>query len=231
MCLTACHFQDNSLHMSRLNIHVPYDQRQEAKALGARWDAEASTWFIPPGVDRTKFAKWIGAPLPVAPKSTVPKLTILAPGHGFYRADRFALVTGQAPCWKCHQSTKVTAVLVAKYEERDEIDHEEFQPFDEPALFVSIEALDQQSCDTLASKAPWLKAGFSGARQEVYLASHCSHCQALQGAWFLQKPGAIFFPETRADIAGMTVEWVDEPIVLNGGASSSTWLDWLIERR
>ncbi len=39
-------------------IYVPYQDKDEAKKLGARWDKEANSWFIPAGVDEDLFRKW-----------------------------------------------------------------------------------------------------------------------------------------------------------------------------
>jgi len=42
----------------RTYLAVPYDERDEAKSLGARWDAVKKAWYIGPGVDPAKIAKW-----------------------------------------------------------------------------------------------------------------------------------------------------------------------------
>lgn len=39
-------------------INVPFKEKNEAKALGAKWDREAQSWYIPPGIDADPFAKW-----------------------------------------------------------------------------------------------------------------------------------------------------------------------------
>ena len=39
-------------------IKVPFTEKEEAKSLGARWDAEIKNWYIPQGVDPKKFEKW-----------------------------------------------------------------------------------------------------------------------------------------------------------------------------
>ncbi|HBD4305845.1 TPA: DNA primase, partial [Escherichia coli] len=36
--------------MARIDINVPYNEKDEAKRLGARWDATRKTWYIPDGV-------------------------------------------------------------------------------------------------------------------------------------------------------------------------------------
>lgn len=42
----------------RTYINVPYREKDEAKGLGARWDRQQQSWFVPPGVDTAPFAKW-----------------------------------------------------------------------------------------------------------------------------------------------------------------------------
>jgi len=39
-------------------IRVPFSEKDEAKSLGARWDAETKCWFIPQGVDPAKLSEW-----------------------------------------------------------------------------------------------------------------------------------------------------------------------------
>ena len=39
-------------------INVAFREKNEAKGLGAKWDKEGRTWFVPAGTDLTPFAKW-----------------------------------------------------------------------------------------------------------------------------------------------------------------------------
>jgi putative DNA primase/helicase len=46
-------------------INVPFREKNEAKQLGARWDKDEKTWYVPAGIDQTPFAKWAkDAPAP-----------------------------------------------------------------------------------------------------------------------------------------------------------------------
>jgi putative DNA primase/helicase len=45
-------------HVVRTYLAVPYAERQEAKALGARWDAVKKSWYVGPEADREKVVKW-----------------------------------------------------------------------------------------------------------------------------------------------------------------------------
>ena len=46
------------LATARVVLHVPYAEKDYAKALGAKWDAVDRTWCAPAGTDLTPLAKW-----------------------------------------------------------------------------------------------------------------------------------------------------------------------------
>jgi hypothetical protein len=39
-------------------LNVPFAEKDEAKQLGARWDAKRRKWYVPAGVDAAPFARW-----------------------------------------------------------------------------------------------------------------------------------------------------------------------------
>lgn len=39
-------------------LNVPYAEKDEAKRLGARWDAALKKWYVPQGVDAEQFSRW-----------------------------------------------------------------------------------------------------------------------------------------------------------------------------
>ena len=39
-------------------INVPYKEKEEAKALGAKWDRGQQSWYVPADVELAKFGKW-----------------------------------------------------------------------------------------------------------------------------------------------------------------------------
>ncbi|MCK9395184.1 MAG: DUF5710 domain-containing protein [Methylobacter sp.] len=43
---------------SKIYLNVPFAQKDEAKALGARWDAVQKKWFVPSDKDVALFARW-----------------------------------------------------------------------------------------------------------------------------------------------------------------------------
>ncbi|WP_172460420.1 zincin-like metallopeptidase domain-containing protein [Phocoenobacter uteri] len=40
-------------------ISVPFKEKEEAKALGAKWDRGESSWYIPENLDKEAFSKWM----------------------------------------------------------------------------------------------------------------------------------------------------------------------------
>ena len=45
----------------RVYLTVPYAEKDDAKALGAKWDREAKSWYVPAGVDLDTVRRWIPA--------------------------------------------------------------------------------------------------------------------------------------------------------------------------
>jgi len=45
--------------MSNTYLTVPFKEKDSAKALGARWDADARRWYVPAGQDLVPFAAWL----------------------------------------------------------------------------------------------------------------------------------------------------------------------------
>lgn len=66
--------------MARTYLNVPYAQKDEAKKLGARWDATARQWYVPDGIDTTPFKRWLPVenPPPVV-KRNLPKAEVSEP--------------------------------------------------------------------------------------------------------------------------------------------------------
>lgn len=50
--------QNTNLATQDTPINVPYKEKNEAKALGAKWDSGHKTWYVPMGEDLNKFEKW-----------------------------------------------------------------------------------------------------------------------------------------------------------------------------
>ena len=58
---------------TNINLKVPFNEKDQAKSLGARWNAEAKLWYVPQGVDAAPFEKWLSSAPNVAPKQAAAK--------------------------------------------------------------------------------------------------------------------------------------------------------------
>lgn len=43
----------------RMNLRVPFSEKDEAKRLGARWDATRKVWYIENVTDTAPFSRWM----------------------------------------------------------------------------------------------------------------------------------------------------------------------------
>jgi hypothetical protein len=69
-------------------LEVPFEEKDAAKALGARWDPEARSWYAPPDVEFEPLARW-----------TADLSSISGP---FEKVQVLGLAIG---CWKCDSTT------------------------------------------------------------------------------------------------------------------------------
>jgi hypothetical protein len=51
-------------------LKVSFNEKDQAKSLGARWNAESKHWYVPQGIDTAPFEKWLtGSPTLVPAQS------------------------------------------------------------------------------------------------------------------------------------------------------------------
>jgi len=43
----------------RINLRVHFEEKDQAKALGAKWDAKLKAWYIEADMDMLKFRRWL----------------------------------------------------------------------------------------------------------------------------------------------------------------------------
>ena len=60
---------------TNVNLKVPFNEKDQAKSLGARWNAEAKVWYVPQGVDAAPFEKWLSS-APSSNFNNAPNVTL-----------------------------------------------------------------------------------------------------------------------------------------------------------
>lgn len=172
--------QDSTM---RIDLDVPYHQKDDAKRLGAKWDPIGKTWYVPDGVDPAPLARW-------------------RPAEGDFnlRAAEAYLVRSPERCWRCAAPYRAIAFLMAPgYQIRDDDDDGETGVFWSDnrnwAFAHYISALPSPISEMLKSEAPNYRRAFSQTAQSTYWANHCPACNALQGDFELFcEPEGAFFP-------------------------------------
>lgn len=157
-------------------LNVPYEEKDLAKSLGAKWNPELKKWYIQNTEDAGKFAKWIW-------KSPENYETLYIFSKHIY------IVEGMRVCHKCGKKTRVIGLGVEQY----------YQIYDDEGKGdYTIEKVDDNdiSISEITEDLPksiidycsniWnFKKTFSKTVQHSYLANCCDHCNALQGNYFL----------------------------------------------
>jgi hypothetical protein len=46
----------------RVRLNVPFTEKDEAKALGAKWHYRYQFWYVPPGMSTQPFERWLIVP-------------------------------------------------------------------------------------------------------------------------------------------------------------------------
>lgn len=54
-----------------INLKVPFNEKDQAKSLGARWNAETKLWYVPVGVEIAPFNKWMSSAPNIALTQTI----------------------------------------------------------------------------------------------------------------------------------------------------------------
>ena len=162
-----------------LFLNVPYAEKDEAKALGARWNPKVKKWYTDaPRKDYIKFAKWI--------LRDTDDVTIAT--------DHIFIVEGKRSCWKCGEPTRVVGLGVDQMihifdgDSGPEIEliEDHLAPGEE--LHLAWTECEEDIPPTLRKylkETYSVKTGYSKTIKGMCFANHCDHYGALQGNYFV----------------------------------------------
>lgn len=173
----------------KLYLNVPYAEKDEAKALGAKWNAKVKKWYIDVQPDEyVKFSKWI----------------LKDTDDAIIATEYIFVVESKQRCWKCGNTTTVIGLGIGEfvhiYEEADapqyEIIEEYFDSGEELHLaWVSSEEDIPPALLSYLKQNYSVKTGYSKTIGGKCFANHCECCGALQGNWFLfNEPDSVLSP-------------------------------------
>ena len=166
--------------MPRVELRVPFSEKEEARRRGARWDAEQKTWYVPEGVERTGFEQWL--PAPQSPN-------IRAPG--------WSLIGSQRECRRCVRVSRVFAILLPSGHEALQVEDDPADDYWERGEDVALLSYVNDVPDSIAAQlhlhAPRYRIDFSQTTHSFYWMNHCEHCAAKLGDFeTLQESGTFY---------------------------------------
>jgi Domain of unknown function (DUF5710) len=115
---------DKSDAMPPTDLNVPFHERDDAKRLGARWDAVRKTWFLPDCAVTALFTKWL-------PQQSDINL----------RCTSYFIAQSVRTCWHCGRDSHVFSFLLPRghetRQESDESAHWELQESEAIVYYIT----------------------------------------------------------------------------------------------
>ncbi len=201
-----------------LILNVPYSEKDQAKALGAKWNPKLKKWYVERRKDYNKFIKWI--------LDGEEETTIIC--------DELYIVEGIHTCFKCKNKTKVIGFGIKKYfniYNPDEYDDTIEFCDDDIRIVSQIDPLPTNLQKYLLEKYNYYK-DFSKTTRSRYFANHCSNCKIIQGEFFLfGEVDSPFFIESPEDAKNLVLYKIPlkNDIILNANIGFGS-TDWMIEK-
>jgi hypothetical protein len=194
--------------MQRIDLAVPYAERESVRRLGARWDPGRRLWFVPPECDATPFARW----LPLVDPANI-------------RATGYFIASTTCDCWRCHGPSPVCGFALGPGYEALYVDDDAggdcWEESDEPTFVCYLDYLLPSVVARIVERTVSYRYRYRRRTQSFYWANVCSSCGAKLGDYeTFCEPGQGFMPLTRDDAARITLRWVDEPFIANAGGWS-----------
>lgn len=156
-----------------LLLDVPYSEKDEAKALGARWNQDLKKWYVPNKSNYPTFKKWI----------------LQGKEYSTIICDHFYIVTSKNQCFKCHKETTVVGFGIENYYEITEDTSFEngkthWYYSKEIHIASQLSPLPDKLLKFMNYKYNYFKS-YSKTTDSEYFANHCTNCNIIQGNFFL----------------------------------------------
>lgn len=202
--------------MPRVDLMVPFAEKDQAEQLGARWDAVHKTWFVPEGLDAAAFSQWLPRKVNIG-----------------IRASSYLVAETLTECWRCHELTRVYALILPAGHETLESGDDDTDSYwyqhTEAALVLYVTDLPQVVAAQMTSRSPRYRIDFSKTTQSSYWMNHCEHCGMKQGDFGLYcEPGGAFFPMDERAASHIAIDAVQTAFECNGSTAYGDQIDFIV---
>lgn len=163
----------------KLYLNVPYNEKDEAKSLGAKWNPKVKKWYIETkSQDYVKFSKWI----------------LKDTDDAVIATENIYIIEGKQKCWKCGNMTRVIGLGIGEfihvYGEVDAPQYEVVEGYIDSGEELHLAWVEKE--DDIPPKLLMymkenysVKTGYSKTIGGRCFANHCDYCGSLQGNWFV----------------------------------------------
>lgn len=162
-----------------LYLNVSYGEKDEAKSLGAKWNAQVKKWYTDTEREKyVRFSKWI----------------LKDTDDAMIATEYIHIIEGEQKCWKCGQLTKVVGLGIGEfvhiYGEADAPEYELVEDYVDQGEELHLAWVENEDDIPLKllrylKENYSVKTGYSKTIGGKCFANHCDCCGALQGNWFL----------------------------------------------
>ena len=174
-----------------LLLNVPYEEKDEAKALGARWRPDHKKWSVFSGRDYYKFDRWIAKD-----------------NNDTIICDHVYVLIGRTECFRCHKHTSVVGIGIDQYFSIEDDGYgKRYYRFynDDIHICPVFPELPVELLDHL-SRNLGVRNDYSKTVQASYIANHCGNCSSIQGNFFIfNEVDSPFFITKPEDVKKLTI--------------------------
>jgi Domain of unknown function (DUF5710) len=171
----------------RLYLNVPFSEKDDAKQLGARWDASVKKWYVADHLTSSSFSRWTESHQQLNQILIAP-IWILSALEQCYNCTKISHVN-------CLASTSIKDI---EYDDYNQAYHLLVNIKDEQLTISNLETFDSRLLQPIKQYAPNYFLDYSKTQGAEVWMNHCEYCGTKLGDFFLHnEPSGAFFPMSK----------------------------------
>jgi len=204
-----------------LILNVPYNEKDDAKSLGARWNPTVKKWYVKNKKDYYKFIRWI------------------EPYGNMVIIDELYLIEGVKKCFRCGKDTRVIGFGIDKHlsidglleiennnydgNEIKEILYDKMLEINQDDIHIvgPIDPIPEPLMEYIQNKYNY-KLRYSKTTHISSICNCCDNCDVLQGDFFLfSEVDSPFFIHSQEDVKKLKIYKIklEQDLIVNGTMS------------